>query len=192
VQAWFAYGSADALAQRSVTNTGVVVPVPFPPPELLPQHFTVPSASKAQLRWLPAEIAVAPVSPHTGTGVDEDADVRLPSSPDELLPQHWAAPPATSAHAWLSPASIAVAPVKPWTCTGTEYWVVFPLPSCPAELSPQHHTAPEDRRAHVNDLPNDPPNVTATAPVRFVTATGVADQTVVLFPSWPYELSPQQ
>ena len=77
------------------------------------------------------------------------------------------------------------------TATGTELEVVLPLPSRPIPLQPQQLTAPVFNNAHVWE----PPAVIETAvapPVNAATATGAELSVVVLLPSCPSPLEPQQ
>ena len=71
--------------ERPETVTGVLrsvfVPSPSCPSELRPQHWTVASASKAQLWLRPTEIAFAVETPETETGL-----VRVKLVPSPIWP----------------------------------------------------------------------------------------------------------
>ena len=71
------------------------------------------SPGRRSVNASPAEIAVAPVSPLTATGVELSVVVPLPSLPNLFPPQHLTPPGGTIAQVSPSPAEIAVAAAKP-------------------------------------------------------------------------------
>jgi hypothetical protein len=85
-QAWEAPASAETdVAVRPMTATGVVVllvdPFPICPAKFRPQQFTEPPVRSAHVKSPPAAMAVAEVSPVTGTGTGDVAPAPLPNWP---------------------------------------------------------------------------------------------------------------
>jgi hypothetical protein len=83
-----------------VKEEGVLVPSPSLPWSFLPQHFIVPSVSKAHEWEVPRATLVAVVMPDTATGVELSVVVPSPSEPFPLLPQHFIVPSVSRAHEW--------------------------------------------------------------------------------------------
>lgn len=109
-----------------------VVPSPSSPLPFLPQHFTVPPVSRAQVDSpSPLVMACTPEpSPVTSTGTELLLFVLFPSSPLIPMPQHFTAPALVSAQAFQPLAPIATTPeLSPVTSTGTDELLVDPLPS---------------------------------------------------------------
>src|SRR5664279_3105414 len=129
------------------TGTGVelsvVPPLPTSPSAPDPQARTVPSLSSAYPVPAPAAMgvtpamAVTPVSPDTGTGVELFVVPPLPNSPSAPYPQARTVPFLSSAYPAIAPAAMAVTPVSPDTGTGVELSMVQPLPNWPREPDPQ-------------------------------------------------------
>ena len=67
---------------------GVVVPSPNCPKIFPPQHLTLPSFKRAQLKLKPVEMAMALEIPLTATGEDLFVVEPSPSCPSLLNPQH--------------------------------------------------------------------------------------------------------
>ena len=78
----------------------VVVPSPSWPLPLLPQHFIVPSVSRAHEWEPPRAMLVVVVMPDTSTGVVLSVVVLSPSWPMLFLPQHFIVPSVSRAHEW--------------------------------------------------------------------------------------------
>ena len=100
----------------------MVVPSPSRPLPLLPQHFTVPSVSRAH-EWEPASppaMLVGFVMPDTSTGVVRSVVVPSPSWPWLFLPQHFTVPSVSRANECQRPRAMLVAVVMPDTSTGVE------------------------------------------------------------------------
>ena len=72
--------------------------------------------------------------------------------------------------------------VQPGHGDWVELLTRVPLPNSPSALSPQHATVWSASKAHALI----PPALTATAPVRPWTATGVERLVFVPSPSWPH------
>ena len=84
------------------TPTGVVLSVVVPSPSwplaLEPQHFIVPSVSRAHEWRSPRAMLLAVVMPDTPTGVVLSVVVPSPSWPWLFLPQHFIVPFVSTAH----------------------------------------------------------------------------------------------
>src|SRR5882724_12545502 len=79
----------------------VEVPLPISPDSFAPQHRMVPPAMRAQAKFSPAAMPVAPERFGTGVAVFELVSVPLPSWAKWLSPQQSTAPPAAMAQLWL-------------------------------------------------------------------------------------------
>ena len=169
----------------------VVVPSPSRPWALKPQHHAPPSSVIAQLKLLPAPMAIAPLPrPDTATGTLRRVVVPSPSWPLLLKPQHSTAPACVSAQVWYEPMFTAATPLpRPVTATGRELLALAPCPSWPEVPRPQH-TRP--RLAVMAQLISPKASSAMTPASRPTTSTGKVLEVVVPSPSWPEKLPPQQ
>src|SRR5664279_890118 len=132
-------------------------------------------------------MAVTPVSPDTGTGVELFVVRPLPNSPSAPDPQACTVPSFSSAYPVPAPAAMGVTPamavtsVSPDTGTGVELFVVRPLPNSPSAPYPQARTVPSPSSPY----PANPPVAMAVTPVSPDTGTGVELSVVQPLPNWP-------
>jgi hypothetical protein len=147
-----------------VTATGTLLAalelLPNWPKLFRPQHFTVPSAIRAQATdaVMCTVTAVfedeAPSIPRTAIGMRLSVFEPSPNWPSTLNPQHFTVPLAMSAQVLPPPAVTLTAvvagvnPVIPDTKTGAKLLLVVPLPNWPDPLLPQHLTVPFAITAH--------------------------------------------
>ncbi|MDH5337026.1 MAG: hypothetical protein OEW20_11965, partial [Nitrospira sp.] len=179
---------------------------------LAPQHHTVSSAKSAQLWAPPAAMAVTFFSLFTFTGGEENEKVPFPSWPLSLAPQHHIVPSVKRAQLWAPPVAMAATLLSPMSTGLGEQGTASPTsqtrdggalgPSWCHKFSPQHHTVPSAKRAQLWLPPSKPALGDSRTPVALaaiavtllspVTVWGVEELSVVPFPSWPSELTPQQ
>ena len=86
----------------------IVTPSPSWLLPLLPQHFTLPSVSRAHEWEEPKEMLVAVVMFDTSTGVELEVVVPSPSLPRSLEPQHFTLPSVSRTHEWEGPKEMLV------------------------------------------------------------------------------------
>src|SRR5664279_3202019 len=133
-------------------------------------------------------MAVTPVSPDTGAGVELFVVPPLPNSPSAPYPQACTVLSVSSAYPALAPAVMAVTPVSPATGTGVGRFVVPPLPNSPSAPYPQACTVLSVSSAY----PANPPAATAvTTPVNLDIGTGTGLLSVQPLPNCPYDPDPQ-
>ncbi len=171
----------EPMASGAWTVAGAVDPTP--------QHCTVPSPGRTQVRPLPTASCSGAVTPVTVTGVAlKGLTVPSPSWPTVLSPQHRSVPSVSSTQTWPPPVWRSTAPATPGTGVGVASMrsMVSGSPRPPRWFQPQQCTPPTVVRAQVCRLPS---SMAATLESR--TWVGWLRFTWVPSPTRPSSLLPQ-